>query len=66
MFIIVLVNLYILGDVFFRNNIGLDSRQFITLFGLIVLALAVTYVTHRIRYLFMAIIGIGIAFVLLT
>lgn len=66
MFIIILINLYILGDVFFRNNIGLDSRQFITLFVLIVLALAVTYITHRVRMIFMGIIGLGIAFVLLT
>lgn len=66
MFIIILINLYIIGDVFFRNNIGLDSRQFITLFGLIILALAVTYITHRVRFIFMGIIGIGIVFVLLT
>jgi len=66
MFIIILINLYILGDVFFRNNIGLDSRQFITLFVLIVLALAVTYITHRVRMIFMGIIGLGIVFVLLT
>jgi len=66
MFLIILANLYILGDVFFRNNIGLDSRQFITLFALIVLALAVTYITHWVRFIFMGIIGLGIAFVLLT
>lgn len=66
MFIIILINLYIIGDAFFRNNIGLDSRQFITLFGLIILALAVTYITHRVRFIFMGIIGIGIVFVLLT
>lgn len=65
-FIIVLINMYIIGDTFFRNNIGLDSRQFITLFWLIVLALATTYITHRIRFLFMAIVGVGVAFVLLT
>jgi len=66
MFVIILTNLFILWDVFFRNNIGLDSSQFITLFSLIIVALAVTYITHRIRYLFMSIVGIGIAFVLLT
>lgn len=66
MFIIILVNLYILWDVFFRNNIGLDSRQFITLFALVVLALAITYIKHRIRFILMGIVGIGIAFVLLT
>ena len=66
MFIIILINLYILWDVFFRNNIGLDSRQFITLFALVVLALAITYIKHRIRFILMGIVGIGIAFVLLT
>ncbi len=65
-FVIVLINLFILWDAFFRNNIGLNSGQFITLFWLIVVALAVTYITHRIRYIFMAIIGLGIAFILLT
>ena len=30
--IIVLVNLFIIGDMFFRNNIGLTSQQFIILF----------------------------------
>ncbi len=66
MFILVLVNIFILGDVFFKNNIGLNSGQFITLFGLVVVALAVTYITHRIRFIFMGIVGIGIVFVLLT
>lgn len=66
MFIIILINLYILWDVFFRKNIGLDSRQFITLFALVVLALAITYIKHRIRFILMGIVGIGIAFVLLT
>lgn len=66
MFIIILMNVYLLGDLFFRNNIGLDSRQFITLFGLIVVALATTYITHRVRYICMWIIGLGIAFVLVT
>ncbi|MCX6824315.1 MAG: hypothetical protein NT085_04260 [candidate division SR1 bacterium] len=66
MFVIVVINLFILGDVFFRNNIGLDSGQFLTLFGLVLLALAITYITHRVRYIFMGIVGIGIAFVLLT
>lgn len=66
MFIIILVNLYILGDVFFRNNIGLDSRQFITLFALIVIALAITYITHRVRFILMGVVGMGVAFVLLT
>ncbi len=65
-FIIILINLYILGDVFFRNNIGLDSRQFITLFTLLILALAVTYIGHRIRYFLMTVIGVGIVFVLLS
>ena len=65
-FIIILINLYLLGDLFFRNNIGLDSRQFITLFGLLILALAITYITHRVRYIFMTIVGLGIVFVLLT
>ncbi len=65
-FVIILINVFLLGDLFFRNNIGLNSGQFITLFGLIILALAVTYITHWIRYLFMIIIGIGIVFVLLT
>jgi hypothetical protein len=66
MFVIVLVNLYILWDVFFRNNIGLDSRQFITLFWLIIIALGITYITHRVRFLLMGVVGIGIVFVLLT
>lgn len=66
MFVIILINLYLLGDLFFRNNIGLNNGQFITLFGLLVVALAVTYITHRVRYIFMCIIGVGIAFVLLT
>lgn len=66
MFIIILINAFILGDLFFRNNIGLDSRQFITLFGLILVALATTYITHRVRYIVMGIIGLGIVFVLLT
>ncbi len=66
MMIIVLINLFILGDLFFKNNIGLDSRQFITLFGLIIVALATTYITHRVRYIIMGIIGLGIGFVLLT
>jgi len=65
-FIIILINLFILWDVFFRNNIWLNSGQFITLFGLIIVALAVTYITHRVRYIFMGIIGLGIAFILLT
>lgn len=65
-FVIILINLFILWDTFFRNNIGLNSGQFITLFGLIIVALAVTYITHRVRYIFMGIIGLGIAFVLLT
>jgi len=65
-FVIILINVFLLGDLFFRNNIGLNSGQFITLFWLIILALAVTYITHWIRYLFMIIIGIGIIFVLLT
>lgn len=64
--IIVLVNLFIIGDVFFRNNIWLNSQQFITLFGLILLGLAVSYIGHRIRILFSIMIGLGIAFVLLT
>ncbi|HMS91439.1 MAG TPA: hypothetical protein PKC87_04420 [Candidatus Absconditabacterales bacterium] len=51
---------------FFRNNIGLNSEQFFTLFGLILGALAVSYIQHRIRYLLMIIIGISIVFVLLT
>lgn len=66
MFLVVLVNLFILGDVFFRNNIGLNSGQFITLFGLVIVALAVTYITHRVRFILMGIVGIGIVFVLLT
>ncbi|MFA7298592.1 MAG: hypothetical protein WC010_03010 [Candidatus Absconditabacterales bacterium] len=66
MFIIVLINLFILGNVFFRNNIGLNSGQFLTLFGLILVALAVTYITHRVRFIFMGIVGVGIVFVLLT
>ena len=65
-FVIIIINLFIIGDVFFRNNIGLDSRQFITLFVLIILALAITYITHRVRYILMGIVGIGITFVLLT
>ncbi|MEI6117960.1 MAG: hypothetical protein WCP92_01560 [bacterium] len=51
---------------FFRNNIGLNSGQFLTLFGLVLVALAITYITHRVRYIFMGIVGIGIVFVLLT
>ncbi|MEI6773674.1 MAG: hypothetical protein WCL18_02375 [bacterium] len=51
---------------FFKNNIGLNSGQFLTLFGLVLVALAVTYITHWIRYLFMVIVGLGIGFVLLT
>lgn len=65
-FVIILINLFILWDVFFRNNIWLSSGQFITLFGLIVVALAITYITHWVRYIFMGIVGVGIAFVLLT
>jgi intracellular septation protein A len=44
----------------------LNSGQFLTLFGLILLALAVTYITHWVRYVFMGILGLGIIFVLLT
>lgn len=66
MFIVVLINLFILGDVFFRNNIGLNSGQFLTLFWLVLVGLAITYITHWVRYIFMSIIGLGIAFVLLT
>lgn len=65
-FIIILVNIFIVWDTFFRNNIGLNSAQFMTLFGLILGALAITYITHRVRYIFMSIVGIGIVFVLLT
>lgn len=65
-FVIIVINLFIIWDTFFRNNIGLDSRQFITLFVLILVALAITYITHRVRYILMGIVGIGIAFVLLT
>lgn len=63
---IILINLYLFGDLFFRNNIGLESRQFMVLFGLIIVALATTYIRHRIRYIVMGIIGLGIAFVLVT
>lgn len=66
MFIIVLINLFIIWDVFFRNNIGLNSGQFLTLFGLVLLALVITYITHWVRYIFMSIVGLGIVFVLLT
>ena len=66
MFVIVVINLFILWYVFFKNNIGLNTGQFFTLFGLLLLALAITYITHWIRYIFMSIIGIGIVFVLLT
>ncbi len=65
-FILIVSNLFILGDIFFRNNIGLSNGQFITLFWLVMVALAVTYITHRVRYIFMSIIGLGIAFILLT
>lgn len=65
-FVIIITNLYIIWDMFFRNNIGLNSEQFFTLFGLILGALAVSYIQHRIRYLLMIIIGISIVFVLLT
>ncbi|MFA6256303.1 MAG: hypothetical protein WC606_03900 [Candidatus Absconditabacterales bacterium] len=65
-FVIIVINVFIIGDVFFRNNIGLNSGQFLTLFGLILLALAVTYITHWVRYVFMGILGLGIIFVLLT
>ena len=51
---------------FFKNNIGLNTIQFITLFGLFLLALAITYITHRVRFILMGVVGIGIAFVLLT
>lgn len=64
--IIVVINLFIIGDVFFRNNIGLNSQQFITLFWLILLGLAVSYIGHRIRILFSIAIWLGIGFVLLT
>lgn len=65
--VIILINVFILWDVFFRNNIGLNSEQFITLFGLIVLALVVMrYIQHWIRYLLMIIIWLAIVFVLLT
>ncbi len=64
--IIILINLYILWDTFFRNNIWLTSIQFITLFGLILVAIAITYITHWVRYICMSIVGLGIAFVLLT
>ena len=65
-FVIVVVNMFILWDIFFRNNIWLNSQQFMVLFWLILLALAITYITHRIRYIFMTIVGLGIIFVLLT
>ncbi len=65
-FIIIIINLFIIGDMFFRNNIGLNSQQFMTLFILILLTLAITYIGHRIRYVLMAIVGLGIGFVLLT
>lgn len=65
-FVIIVINVFIIWDVFFRNNIGLNSGQFLTLFGLILLALAVTYITHWVRYVFMGILGLGIIFVLLT
>lgn len=65
-FVIVVINVFILWDTFFRNNIGLNSGQFLTLFGLLLVALAVTYITHRIRYILMGIVGLGIIFVLLT
>lgn len=64
--VIIIINLFIIGDVFFRNNIGLNSEQFLSLFGLILAALAVTYIQHWIRYLLMILIGLGIALVLLT
>lgn len=64
--IIVLVNLFIIGDVFFRNNIGLTSQQFIILFWLIILALAASYIRHRVRIIVIVLIGLGIGFVLLT
>lgn len=66
MFIVVLINLFILGDMFFKNNIGLNSGQFVTLFGLVMLGLAITYIGHWIRYVFMSIVGLWIAFVVLT
>lgn len=65
-FVIIIINLFIIGDVFFRNNIWLNSQQFMTLFALILLALAVSYITHWVRYLLMIIVGLGIGFVLLT
>gem|GEM_PF-2905003 len=64
--ILIFINIFLVGDLFFRNNIGLNSQQFIILFGLIILALAITYISHRIRYILMGIVGIGIIFVLLT
>ncbi len=65
-FIISIINVFIIGDVFFKNNIGLNSQQFITLFVLILLALAITYIRHWIRYVLIIIVGLGIGFVLLT
>ena len=66
MFIIVLINLFIIWDIFFRNNIGLNSNQFMMLFGLIIAALGITYINHWIRYILIVIVGGGIVFVLLT
>lgn len=65
-FIVILINLFLIGDSFFRNNIGLNSQQFIMLFGLIVLAIAISYIKHRIRFILIIAVGGGIGFVLLT
>ncbi len=64
--IILLVNAFLLGDLFFKNNIGLDSRQFIILFGLVLIGLAIMYISHRIRYILGILVGIAIGGVLLT
>lgn len=64
--VLIFINIFFVWDLFFRNNIGLNSQQFLVLFGLILLALAITYISHWVRYIFMGIVGIGIVFVLLT
>ncbi len=66
LFVLIIINLYCLGDLFFKNNIGLNSSQFITLFVLMLIWLSVIYITHRVRYILGAIVVLGSIFVLMT
>lgn len=66
MILIIVIDLFLVGDMFFRNTIGLDKTQYILLFWLILVALATTYIRHRIRFILVGIVSLGIILVVMT